>query len=103
MMHSIWKKQWIGIVLAVAIAFIVVLCGVNWSTAYAETETEEATAKMEETEDTGLSRGVKIAGFLGIFTVVFVGTAYLTVRPSLKKLKAARQEAESETDETHIK
>ncbi len=53
----------------------------------AETSEISVTA---EAEDKGMSKGIKIAGFLGIFTLSMGVTAYIVMRPKLKMLKEAR-------------
>ena len=62
-------------------------------TGAAETTEYEA---AETSESSGASKAIKITGFLAIFTVVCAGTAYLVMRPSLKKLKSVREAQESQ-------
>ncbi len=67
------------------------------------TTTDEPTEEADSTDNTP-SKGVFIAEFLIIFTVVCAGTAYLVARPSLKKLKAAREATQTQTEqENHPK
>lgn len=52
-------------------------------------ETTEVSEHVQET-DSSPSRGVKIAGFLVIFTVAMGTTAFIVVKPKLKKLKTTK-------------
>ena len=61
-------------------------------------ETTAATETIEtvqnENEEEGYSKGVKIAGFLGIFTVAMGVTAFIVVKPKLKMLKEIKNKTE---------
>ncbi|MCD8219565.1 MAG: hypothetical protein LUC50_04245 [Ruminococcus sp.] len=60
-------------------------------------ETQPAETVQESTSG-GWTKGKKIAGFLVLFTIACGGTAYLVMRPSLKKLKETKQQTqETET------
>lgn len=61
-----------------------------------EITAEEETAE-DSAEDTG--RGTKIAAFLVIFSAAMVVTAYFTARPSLKKMKAAKNPENKSSEE----
>lgn len=56
------------------------------------TAVSETAESVQQTEESGSSRGVKIAGFLVIFTVAAGATAYITAAPKLKKLKKDKSE-----------
>lgn len=52
--------------------------------------TEVSEHIQQDKEDSTPSRGVKIAGFLVIFTVAMGTTAFIVVKPKLKKLKTTK-------------
>lgn len=64
----------------------------------AETEPAQTTASASEEKETGKTG--KILGFLAIFTVACGGTAYLVMRPSLRKLREAKEQAKSSEPKT---
>ncbi len=53
--------------------------------------TTVSASEESEHEDKEISKGAKIAGFLGIFTVSMGVTAYIIIRPKLKRLKEIRK------------
>ncbi len=53
-------------------------------TALAEDDAEEV---EEESTKHEWTKGQKVAAYLAVFTVFFIGTAIITMRPSFKKLK----------------
>ncbi|MDD6270316.1 MAG: hypothetical protein PUA84_09725 [Oscillospiraceae bacterium] len=57
-----------------------------------ETSAAESSVSEQQTEEKESSRGMKIAGFLVIFTVAMGVTAYITAAPKLKMLKKNKQE-----------
>lgn len=57
----------------------------------AETAPIQTTVTEEQKKDEP-SRTTRIVGFLAIFTVACGVTAYLVMRPSLKRLKEAKQQ-----------
>lgn len=71
--------------------FMLIGSAVTSISAYAEpmAETTEVSEHVQET-DSSPSRGVKIAGFLVIFTVAMGTTAFIVVKPKLKKLKTTK-------------
>ncbi len=74
--------------------------GVLSATAAETTAVETTSSSQTASEkDGGLSKPVKILGFLAIFTVACAGTAYLVMRPSLQKLKEAKQQGEKAKQE----
>lgn len=92
-----WKKQFFYAICAglLFVCSFSLLAG-NVS-AVESVETQPVQTDQSQTEQ--WTKGQKIAGFLVIFTVFCGGTAYLVMRPSLKKLKEAkRQAAETKSD-----
>ncbi|MGN0630163.1 MAG: hypothetical protein ACI4JN_02435 [Ruminococcus sp.] len=57
-----------------------------------ETSAAESSVSEQQTDESGSSRGMKIAGFLVIFTAAMGVTAYFTAAPKLKRLKKDKQE-----------
>lgn len=83
---------------------VLLLCGMPMENAVfaAEAATVQTTVTEVQTKDAP-SKTVKMVGFLAIFTVACGGTAYLVMRPSLKKLKEAkRQAAQIKMDDSEI-
>lgn len=79
-------KRWICIVLC---TLSLIVCPMAVS---AEGTSDAASASAEEVQDDSEpSKGVKIAGFLVIFTMSMGVTGYIVVRPKLKLLKDARE------------
>lgn len=66
--------------------------GMNVSAENTE-ETAEVYAEAAE-ESEGMSKGVKMAGFMAIFTLSMGITAYIVMRPKVKMLKEAKQKNE---------
>ncbi len=66
--------------------------GMNVSAENTEETAEVYTEAAEESND--MSKGVKIAGFLVIFTLSMGVTAYIVMRPKIKMLKEAKQKNE---------
>ena len=58
----------------------------------AESSAAESSVSEQQTEENDSSRGMKIAGFLVIFTAAMGVTACITAAPKLKKLKKDKQE-----------
>lgn len=56
--------------------------------------TSEPAAETVQQEDNEPSKGMKIAGFMAIFTVSMGVTGYIVVRPKLRMLKEAREKRE---------
>lgn len=86
-----WKR-----VLCLVCSCLCLGLAIPWTVQAAE-DTE--TTEVVEEEEEEASKGEKIAGFLIIFTICFVAAAYAVMRPSLKKLKAAKQ-AQKDTVQT---
>lgn len=86
-------KQWI---LVLFCSLFMIICSAMISiSASAEpvAETTEFSEHIQEqVKDSSPSRGVKIAGFLVIFTVAMGTTAFIVVKPKLKKLKATKND-----------
>ena len=57
-----------------------------------ETSAAESSVSEQQTEEKESSRGMKIAGFLVIFTAAMGVTAYITAAPKLKMLKKNKQD-----------
>lgn len=67
----------------------------------AETAPAQTAVTTEAQTEEEPSKTVKIIGFLAIFTVACGVTAYVVMRPSLKKLKEAKQQAaQTESDDS---
>ncbi len=82
------------IIAAVLCSFVLILTGVQ-TAVYAEntaqySDSAEAVQQETEEQEEGMSKGGKIAVFLGIFTVSMGVTAYIVMRPKLKMLKEAK-------------
>ncbi len=79
-------KRWVCMILCI---LSLIVCPVSVS---AEGTSDAASASAEEVQDDSEpSKGVKIAGFLVIFTISMGVTGYIVVRPKLKLLKDARE------------
>ncbi len=76
--------------LCCVLASVLMLWGLSVGTVYAE-ETTAFTEAVVSEEDADAGKAGKIVGFLAIFTVVCGTTAYLVMRPSLKRLKEAKK------------
>lgn len=57
-----------------------------------DTSAAESSVSEQQTEEKESSRGMKIAGFLVIFTAAMGVTAYITAAPKLKMLKKNKQD-----------
>ncbi len=68
----------------------VMLMGLGLGVCAENTAGTSETSVTAEAEGEGMSKGTKIAGFLGIFTLSMGVTAYIVMRPQLKMLKEAR-------------
>lgn len=98
-MEKRWKKGLVCVLSAL------LLWGIPMGNSVSAAETAPAQTAVTTEAQTGKepSKAVKIIGFLAIFTVACGVTAYLVMRPSLKKLKEAKQQAaqtESEDSKT---
>ncbi|MGN1403195.1 MAG: hypothetical protein ACI4XB_02610 [Ruminococcus sp.] len=95
-MEKRWKKGLVCVLSALLLWGMPVGNGVS----AAETAPEQTVATEAQTEEEP-SKAVKIIGFLAIFTVACGVTAYVVMRPSLKKLKEAKQQAaQTESDDS---
>lgn len=90
-----WKNLVCGVLCAGILVSGMAIPQPVWASGESATE---QTQQAEEPEDSGVSKGIQVAGFLVIFTVVFVTTAYVVMRPSLKKLKASQDAAKAKQD-----
>lgn len=80
--------------LAMILMCAVMLTGYSMNVSAENTkETAEVYAETAE-ESEGVSKGVKIAGFMAIFTLSMGITAYIVMRPKIKMLKEAKQNNE---------
>lgn len=72
--------------------FMLICCSMVSISVSAESAVETTTEVSDNVHETDSSpsRGVKIAGFLVIFTVAMGATAFIVARPKFKKLKEAK-------------
>lgn len=90
MQKKTWKKWLCGV-----IGVLIVWCGtLTEMQVYAGT-TSVQTTKTETTAVESPSKTGQIVGVLAIFTVTCGITAYLVMRPSLKKLREAKENVSS--------
>ena len=78
--------------------FMLIGSAVTSISAYAEPMAETTGVSehiQQDKEDSTPSRGVKIAGFLVIFTVAMGTTAFIVVKPKLKKLKTTKKKQQN--------
>lgn len=78
-------KKWCCVLVSV-----LMLWGFSADTVHAEETTAPTEAATSE-KDTDAGRAGKVVGFLAVFTIVCGTTAYLVMRPSLKRLKDAKR------------
>lgn len=81
------------ILVLICSVFMLIGSAVTSISAYAEPMAETTGVSehiQQDKEDSTPSRGVKIAGFLVIFTVAMGTTAFIVVKPKLKKLKTTK-------------
>lgn len=98
-MEKCWKK---GLVCALSMLMLWGMPVGNGVSA-AETAPAQTAVTTEVQTEEEPSKAVKIIGFLAIFTVACCVTAYMVMRPSLKKLKEAKgQAAQIKTDDSEI-
>lgn len=98
-MEKCWKK---GLVCALSMLMLWGMPVGNGASAAETAPAQTAVTTEAETEEEP-SKAVKIIGFLAIFTVACGVTAYMVMRPSLKKLKEAKgQTAQIKTDDSEI-
>lgn len=84
-----WKKRFCTVC-----GSLLLLCAVFVpGKVFAAESAENQSVETEESWTVEWTKGQKVAGFLVIFTVFCGGTAYLVMRPSLKKLKEAKKRA----------
>lgn len=74
-------------------AIFCIFWGSHYKPIYA---TSQTTTTAVETEDAP-SRATRVLAFLGVFTICFAGGIYIGVRPTLRRLKAAKEEKDEKS------